>query len=363
MANELQQTRSMLVAGGAGFLGSHLCERLISRGHPVVCVDNFVTGDLLNIMHLTRNASFLLHRHDVSEPLEVSNIGGIFNLACPASPVHYQADPVRTTMTSVRGAYNLLEMARHKNVRMLQASTSEVYGDPAVHPQSETYWGHVNPTGVRACYDEGKRCAESLCFDFRRKHAVDVRVARIFNTYGPGMQTGDGRVISNFIVQALRNEPLTIYGKGEQTRSFCYVDDLVDAFLAFMEAPAAVPSPMNLGNPEEFTIAELAELVIDLTGSRSRTVFLALPHDDPMQRCPDIQLARRELGWKPRVALREGLTRTILFFDRVLQRDGSAARSAGQASARARRKPQRVSAENSASALAQLALEVDRVRH
>ena len=265
MANESQQSRSVLVAGGAGFLGSHLCERLLRQGRPVLCVDNFVTGSLVNVAHLTHSTSFMLHRHDVSEPLEVSEISGVFNLACPASPVHYQADPVRTTLTSVRGTCNLLEMARRKNVRMLQASTSEVYGDPAVHPQSEAYWGHVNPTGVRACYDEGKRCAESLCFDYQRKHGVDVRVARIFNTYGPGMQVGDGRVVSNFIVQALRNEPITIYGRGEQTRSFCYVDDLIDGLLGFMDAPAAVRSPMNLGNPEEFTILELAELVIQIT--------------------------------------------------------------------------------------------------
>jgi UDP-glucuronate decarboxylase len=267
----------------------------------------------------------------------VSGIRGIYNLACPASPVHYQADPVRTTMTSVRGAHNLLEMARSSHVPMLQASTSEVYGDPAIHPQSESYWGHVNPTGVRACYDEGKRCAESLCFDYQRKHAVDVRVARIFNTYGPGMQVGDGRVVSNFIVQALRNEPITIYGRGEQTRSFCYVDDLIDALLAFMDAPAGIRSPMNLGNPDEFTILELAELVIELTGSRSRAVFLPLPHDDPTQRCPDIGLAHQQLGWRPRVALREGLARTIIFFDSVLQREHSAARKAPRMTERRKR--------------------------
>jgi len=347
MPEEIQRSGSVLVAGGAGFLGSHLCERLIQRGVSVLCIDNFSTGELRNVMHLTRNASFLVHRHDVSEPLEVSEIRGIFNLACPASPVHYQADPVRTTLTSVRGAHNLLEMSRRKKVPMLQASTSEVYGDPAVHPQPESYWGHVNPTGVRACYDEGKRCAESLCFDFRRKYAVDVRVARIFNTYGPGMQVGDGRVVSNFIVQALRNEPITIYGRGEQTRSFCYVDDLIDALLAFMEAPAAVRSPMNLGNPEEFTILELAELVIDLTGSRSRTAFLPLPHDDPTQRCPDIGLARQQLGWKPRVTLRNGLTRTIAFFESVLQ--------LGKC------RPEWRSKESSVRT--QLAMEVERVRH
>jgi len=363
MPNESQQPRSVLVAGGAGFLGSHVCERLVRRGSAVLCIDNFVTGELLNVLHLTHSASFMLHRHDVSEPLEVSDISAVVNLACPASPVHYQADPVRTTMTSVRGAHNLLEMARRKNVPMLQASTSEVYGDPAVHPQAETYWGHVNPTGVRACYDEGKRCAESLCFDFQRKHGVDVRVARIFNTYGPGMQVGDGRVISNFIVQALRNEPITIYGQGAQTRSFCYVDDLVDALLAFMDAPAGIRSPMNLGNPEEFTILELAELVIELTGSRSRTVFLPLPHDDPMQRCPNIELAQHQLGWRPRVPLREGLARTIVFFDAVLQREGSGARSKARVAVSGKRKPERLSGETATGSRAQLVLEVDRVRH
>jgi UDP-glucuronate decarboxylase len=360
MANESRQPRSVLVAGGAGFLGSNLCEHLLGSGRQVLCVDNFVTGELLNVMHLTHSASFMLQRHDVSEPLDVSDISAVVNLACPASPVHYQADPVRTTLTSVRGTYNLLEMARRENVPMLQASTSEVYGDPAMHPQSESYWGHVNPTGVRACYDEGKRCAESLCFDYHRKYGVDVRVARIFNTYGPGMQVGDGRVISNFIVQALRNEPITIYGRGEQTRSFCYVDDLIDALLAFLDAPAGLRSPMNLGNPEEFTILELAELVIKMTGSRSRTVFLPLPHDDPTQRCPNIELARRQLGWKPRVALREGLERTILFFDSVLQREHPAQRATARPSDRGKRKPEKAPAEPGGRALM---LEVDRARH
>src|SRR5581483_10920464 len=292
-------------------------------GQRVICVDNLTTGQLQNVVHLGADGGFELRRHDISEPLDVGPVSGIFNLACPASPVHYQADPIHTTMTSVRGAYNLLEMGRALRVRVLQASTSEVYGDPAIHPQSESYWGHVNPTGVRACYDEGKRCAESLCFDFRRKYAVDVRVARIFNTYGPGMQIGDGRVVSNFIVQALRNQPITIYGKGEQTRSFCYVDDLIDGLLQFMDAPTGVRSPMNLGNPEEFTILELAELVIELTGSRSRTVFLPLPHDDPTQRCPTIDLARAQLGWQPRVPLRDGLMPTIAYFERTLQRQRS----------------------------------------
>jgi UDP-glucuronate decarboxylase len=363
MANELQQLRPVLVAGGAGFLGSHLCERLIRGGRPVLCVDNFVTGELLNVLHLSQSASFTLQRHDVSVPLEVSDISAVFNLACPASPVHYQADPVRTTMTSVHGAHNLLELARRKSVPMLQASTSEVYGDPAVHPQSETYWGHVNPTGVRACYDEGKRCAESLCFDYQRKHGVDVRVARIFNTYGPGMRVGDGRVISNFIVQALRNEPITIYGKGDQTRSFCYVDDLIDALLAFMDAPAGVRSPMNLGNPEEFTILELAELVIELTGSRSRTVFLPLPHDDPTQRCPNIELARQQLGWQPRVRLREGLSRTITFFDNVLKREIAGPRPSARVVEPGKRKRERQSGETAGGTRAQLVLEIGRVRH
>jgi UDP-glucuronate decarboxylase len=365
MASELIPSRPVLVAGGAGFLGSHLCERLIGSGHAVLCVDSFITGELMNVQHLGRNASFLLHRHDISEPFETSEIGAIFNLACPASPVHYQADPIHTTMTSVRGTYNLLEMARHRKVRLLQASTSEVYGDPAVHPQLESYWGHVNPNGMRACYDEGKRCAESLCFDYRRKHGVDVRVSRIFNTYGPGMQIGDGRVVSNFIVQALCNEPITIYGKGEQTRSFCYVDDLIGGLLAFMEAPAATPSPMNIGNPEEFTILELAELVIELTGSRSRMVFRPLPYDDPTQRCPNIELARKELGWQPRVTLREGLSRTIVHFDHVLQRQHAViAQGATPITKRGRRKAAKVPAETgNAGTLSQVLLEVDRVRH
>ena len=360
---ESQQPQSVLVAGGAGFLGSHLCERLIRRGHPVLCVDNFVTGELLNVVHLTENAAFMLWRHDISDPFEASGTGGIFNLACPASPIHYQADPIRTTMTSVRGTYNLLELARRAGVRILQASTSEVYGDPAIHPQSESYWGHVNPTGLRACYDEGKRCAESLCCDYRRKHAVDVRVARIFNTYGPGMQVGDGRVISNFIVQALLNQPITIYGKGEQTRSFCYVDDLIDAFVALMDAPPGVQSPMNLGNPEEFTILELAELVVELTGARSRAVFLPLPHDDPTQRCPNIELARRELRWQPRVPLREGLARTILHFERVLARQRPVARTGTRSAAMDGNRKAAGKVATEKGERTQLVLEASRVRH
>jgi len=362
-SNSQQPRRSVLVAGGAGFLGSHLCEQLVARDRRVLCIDNFITGERLNVAHLTRCAAFTLRTHDISEPLEVADVGSIFNLACPASPVHYQADPVRTTMTSVRGTYNLLEMARREKVPLLQASTSEVYGDPDVHPQPEDYWGHVNPTGVRACYDEGKRCAESLCFDYQRKYAVDARVVRIFNTYGPGMQLGDGRVVSNFIVQALRNEPITIYGKGEQTRSFCYVDDLIAGLLAFMEAPPGVRSPMNLGNPEEFTIIELAELVIDLTGSRSRIIFLPLPHDDPTQRCPHIELARTQLGWAPGISLREGLARTIVYFDGVLQRDHPRVLPVGRVSRRRERQQVKHPTDAASGALVQIALEIDRVRH
>jgi UDP-glucuronate decarboxylase len=323
---------TLLVAGGAGFLGSHLCERLLELAHRVLCVDNLLTGSQHNIAHLSLDSRFELRCVDISEPLEQLPVRRIFNLACPASPLHYQADPVRTTMTSVRGTYNLLELARGTGARLLQASTSEVYGDPAMHPQSESYWGHVNPTGIRACYDEGKRCAESLCFDFERKYAVEVRVARIFNTYGPRMQVGDGRVVSNFIVQALLNEPITIYGKGEQTRSFCYVDDLIEALVAFMDAPPGVQSPMNLGNPEEFTVLELAEQVIELTGSRSRLSFLPLPSDDPTQRCPNIDRAREQLGWQPKVELRDGLQRTILYIEKALQRPRARLRRASRRS-------------------------------
>jgi UDP-glucuronate decarboxylase len=323
---------TLLVAGGAGFLGSHLCERLLELDHRVLCVDNLLTGSQHNIAHLSLDSRFELRCVDISEPLEQLPVRRIFNLACPASPLHYQADPVRTTMTSVRGTYNLLELARGTGARLLQASTSEVYGDPAIHPQSESYWGHVNPTGIRACYDEGKRCAESLCFDFERKYAVEVRVARIFNTYGPRMQVGDGRVVSNFIVQALLNEPITIYGKGEQTRSFCYVDDLIEALVAFMDAPPGVQSPMNLGNPEEFTVLELAEQVIELTGSRSRLSFLPLPSDDPTQRCPNIDRAREQLGWQPKVELRDGLQRTILYIEKALQRPRARLRRASRRS-------------------------------
>jgi UDP-glucuronate decarboxylase len=318
----------LLVAGGAGFLGSHLSEQLLRRGGGVLCIDNLLTGELDNVAHLRADSRFELRRADISEALQIGAVRGIFNLACPASPIHYQADPVRTTLTSVRGTHQLLELAKHCGVRILQASTSEVYGDPAVHPQTESYWGHVNPTGTRACYDEGKRCAESLCFDYLRKYGVDVRVARIFNTYGPRMQTNDGRVISNFIVQALQNQPITVYGTGSQTRSFCYVDDLVAALLAFMDAPPGVASPMNLGNPQEFTILQLAELVIELTGSRSRLIFMPLPSDDPTQRCPDIERARVHLRWQPEVPLREGLRRTIHYLENMLRQPRRLHRSA-----------------------------------
>jgi UDP-glucuronate decarboxylase len=318
MTATLMHDVPVVVAGGAGFLGSHLCEQLLGRGQPVLCLDNFATGTPRNLEHLRDDRRLTLQRWDIADPLMLIGISGIFNLACPASPAHYQANAIHTTMTSVRGAYNLLELARSTFVPLLQASTSEVYGDPQIHPQPEHYWGHVNPNGMRSCYDEGKRCAESLCFDYQRTHELNVKVARIFNTYGPRMQIDDGRVVSNFIVQALRGQPLTIYGDGSQTRSFCYVDDLIEGLIAFMSLPHPLRTPMNIGNPEEFTILELADLVKELTGSRSRTVIRPLPADDPTQRCPDIELARRELGWRPRVPLRQGLQRTIAYFDRIL---------------------------------------------
>jgi UDP-glucuronate decarboxylase len=307
----------ILVTGGAGFLGSHLCDRLLADGHDVICVDNFFTGRKQNVEHLTGHPHFELMRHDVTFPLYVE-VDEVYNLACPASPVHYGYDPIQTTKTSVLGAINMLGLAKRLKCRIFQASTSEVYGDPSVHPQTEGYWGNVNPIGPRACYDEGKRCAETLFFDYHRRHNVEVKVARIFNTYGPRMDPKDGRVVSNFIVHALKGQPITIYGDGSQTRSFCYVDDLIDAFVLFMESPADVTGPMNLGNPGEFTIKELAELVLELTGSKSKLAYLPLPQDDPKQRRPDITLAQERLGWQPTVALREGLLRTIVHFDRLL---------------------------------------------
>ena len=310
--------RRVLVTGGAGFIGSHLCERLLERGDEVLCVDNFYTGTRRNVQHLLSNPLFELMRHDVCFPLYVE-VDEIFNLACPASPVHYQFDPVQTTKVSVHGSINMLGLAKRVKAKVLQASTSEVYGDPTVHPQKEDYWGNVNPIGVRSCYDEGKRCAETLFFDYRRQHRLPIKVARIFNTYGPGMHPNDGRVVSNFIIQALRNEDITIYGTGNQTRSFCYVNDLVDGLLRLMETPDEVTGPVNLGNPVEFTIRQLAETVISLTGSSSKIAYRPLPEDDPRQRCPDIGLAQNLLGWTPRVQLRDGLMKTVEYFERLLR--------------------------------------------
>lgn len=307
----------ILVTGGAGFLGSHLCERLLSEGCDVLCVDNYFTGSRANIAPLLKNPNFEVIRHDVTFPLYVE-VERIFNLACPASPVHYQHDPVQTTKTSVHGAINVLGLARRLGARILQASTSEVYGSPIVHPQTEEYWGNVNPIGPRACYDEGKRCAETLFFDYYRQYALSIRVVRLFNTYGPRMHPNDGRVVSNFIVQALTGEPITIYGDGSQTRSFCYVDDMIDGFLRFMALDADQPGPLNLGNPCEFTMLELAELVLRLTGSSSRLVYKPLPIDDPRQRQPDISKAKALLGWEPQVPLEEGIKRTIAYFRALL---------------------------------------------
>ncbi len=310
--------RRVLVTGGSGFLGSHLCDRLVARGDDVICVDNLFTGRKRNIAHLLDKPNFEFTRHDVTFPLYVE-VDQIYNLACPASPVHYQHDPVQTTKTSVHGAINMLGLAKRLGARIFQASTSEVYGDPSVHPQPEEYWGNVNPIGPRSCYDEGKRCAETLFFDYYRQHKLDIRVGRIFNTYGPRMHPNDGRVVSNFIVQALKGEPITLYGDGEQTRSFCYVDDLIDAFVAFMDKPGDLPGPINLGNPGEFTIRQLAELVIELTGAKSKLVFKPLPHDDPKQRKPNIDKAKQILGWRPKVQLAEGLGRTIAYFEGLLR--------------------------------------------
>jgi UDP-glucuronate decarboxylase len=309
--------KRVLVTGGAGFLGSHLCEQLIAAGHEVVCVDNFFTGTRDNVAHLLTQPHFELIRHDVTFPLYIE-VDEIFNLACPASPIHYQHDPVQTTKTSVHGAINMLGLAKRVRAKILQASTSEVYGDPTMHPQREEYWGNVNPIGSRSCYDEGKRCAETLFFDYYRQHKLRIKVVRIFNTYGPRMHPNDGRVVSNFVMQALLGKPITIYGKGTQTRAFCYVDDMVRAFLALMQTGDDVTGPINVGNPGEFTMLELAEAVIDITGSKSKIEFLPLPQDDPKQRRPDITKANEVLGWKPEVQLREGLTRTIQYFEKLI---------------------------------------------
>ncbi|WP_342710238.1 UDP-glucuronic acid decarboxylase family protein [Bradyrhizobium sp. B124] len=303
----------VLVTGGAGFLGSHLCERLVGQGHDVLCVDNYFTGSRANIAHLIGSPRFEIMRHDVTFPLYVE-VDQIYNLACPASPIHYQFDPVQTTKTSVHGAINMLGLAKRVKAKILQASTSEVYGDPEIHPQVESYWGHVNPIGLRSCYDEGKRCAETLFFDYWRQHGLRIKVVRIFNTYGPRMHPNDGRVVSNFIVQALGGNDITIYGDGRQTRSFCYVDDLIEAMIRTMNTPNDFTGPINIGNPREFTIRELAEQVIAMTGSRSRLVFAPLPSDDPRQRQPDISLARSVLGWEPTIDLGRGLERTIDYF-------------------------------------------------
>jgi UDP-glucuronate decarboxylase len=309
--------KRILITGGAGFLGSHLCERLLQEGAVVICVDNFFTGARRNIEHLLDHKHFEVVRHDVTFPLFVE-VDEIYNLACPASPIHYQHDPVQTTKTSVHGAINMLGLAKRLRAKILQASTSEVYGDPHIHPQTEDYWGHVNPVGPRSCYDEGKRCAETLFFDYWRQHRLAIKVARIFNTYGPRMHPNDGRVVSNFIVQALLGRDITVYGKGSQTRSFCYVDDLIDGLFRLMSTRDDVTGPMNIGNPTEFTILELASQVIDLVGSRSRIIHRPLPENDPKQRQPDISQAQDLLGWKPTIALKDGLTHTIAYFDRLL---------------------------------------------
>lgn len=311
--------KRILVTGGAGFIGSHLCERLLDQGHEVLCVDNFYTGARRNVTRLLDNTNFELLRHDVTFPLFVE-VDEIYNLACPASPIHYQYDPVQTTKTSVHGAINMLGLAKRRKAKIFQASTSEVYGDPTVHPQPEEYWGNVNPIGFRSCYDEGKRCAETLFFDYHRQHQLRIKVARIFNTYGPRMHPNDGRVVSNFIVQALKGESITLYGEGMQTRSFCYVDDLVEGFLRLMDTSDEVTGPINLGNPGEFTIRALAEKVVELTGSGSKIEYRPLPQDDPQQRQPDITKARSIFGWEPTVQLEEGLRRTIAYFDELLTR-------------------------------------------
>ena len=310
--------KKILVTGGGGFLGSHLCERLLNEGHEVICLDNFFTGTKQNILKLMSNPRFELLRHDVTVPLYIE-VDEIYNLACPASPIHYQHDPVQTTKTCVHGAINMLGLAKRTGAKILQASTSEVYGDPEVHPQVETYWGRVNPIGIRSCYDEGKRCAETLFLDYYRQHKLQIKIARIFNTYGPKMHANDGRVVSNFVVQALKGEPITIYGNGEQTRSFCYVDEMVDAFVRLMNTEDEFIGPVNLGNPGEFTIRELAEKALQMTGSSSQLINKPLPQDDPTQRQPDISLAKEKLGWEPVIKLDDGLARTIEYFRTVVQ--------------------------------------------
>lgn len=318
--------KRILITGGAGFLGSHLCERLLAEGNEVICADNFFTGSKRNIVHLLANPYFELIRHDITFPLYVE-VDEIYNLACPASPVNYQFDPVQTLKTSVHGAINMLGLSKRVKAKIFQASTSEVYGDPEVHPQPEGYWGKVNPIGIRSCYDEGKRCAETLFFDYHRQHEVRIKVARIFNTYGPRMHPDDGRVVSNFIVQALRGNPITIYGEGQQTRSFCYVDDLIEGFVRLMATKDDVTGPVNLGNPAEFTIRQLAERVLALTGSASALIFRPLPQDDPQQRQPDISLAKQLLGWQPVVMLDQGLKKTIEYFDKLLSEEGTSKKS------------------------------------
>jgi len=316
----MRNGRRVLITGGAGFIGSHLCERLLTRGYDVLCVDNFYTGTRLNVHHLLSDSRFELMRHDVCFPLYVE-VDQIYNLACPASPIHYQFDPVQTTKTSVHGAINMLGLAKRVKAKILQASTSEIYGDPVVHPQTEDYWGNVNPIGPRSCYDEGKRCAETLFFDYFRQHRLLIKVARIFNTYGPRMHPNDGRVVSNFVIQALKNEDITIYGDGSQTRAFCYVEDLVDGLIRLMESSDEITGPINLGNPSEFTIRQLAEMVIDLTGSASKIVHRPLPMDDPRQRKPDISKANELLDWRPALPLRQGLAKTITFFEEFLAKE------------------------------------------
>jgi len=317
--SSIANRKRILVTGGAGFLGSHLCERLLNRGADVICLDNLFSGTKDNIAHLFTNPNFEFVRHDVTFPFYVE-VDEIFNLACPASPIHYQRDPVQTTKTSVHGAINMLGLAKRTGARILQASTSEVYGDPEVHPQEESYWGHVNPIGIRACYDEGKRCAETLFFDYNRQHGVDIKVARIFNTYGPRMHPNDGRVVSNFIIQALQNQPITIYGDGAQTRSFCFVDDLIEGFIRFMDSDSGVTGPINLGNPQEMTMIALAEEIIEISGSKSKIEFMPLPSDDPRQRRPDISKAEELLAWTPKVSTREGLAQTVRYFNSLLEK-------------------------------------------